>query len=296
MNKAEYILVSVIIPFYKNKEWLRSAIDSAVKQTYKQIEIIVINDGSPENIDDIIYNYQEKLIYFYQTNSGPASARNKGIKISKGDYIAFLDSDDLWKPNKVEMQLKGMIKNDFLWSHSSYELFSESKELIKTINLEYYDKNIFPLILTSCKIATPTIMIKREVLDSEFMMFDETQRFGQDSLLWIKISARYPIYYLSESLVKVRIRTDNAAKRADVQLRSRTQIWRNIKTHRTYFEIRKIPILIKIGFILSSLGFIILKPLFSQKSKRLLEFLSRILYFVPWVLFKISYFIKRKRI
>ena len=87
--------VSVVIPFYSGSVWLEEAILSALSQTYRPYEVIVVNDGSKENIDSIIEKYSKKVKFIFQENKGAAAARNKGMRESKGDIGAFLDSDDL---------------------------------------------------------------------------------------------------------------------------------------------------------------------------------------------------------
>ncbi|EGP5645247.1 glycosyltransferase family 2 protein, partial [Enterococcus faecium] len=108
------ILVSVIIPFYNQKFWLEQAVDSVLKQTHQFFEIIVVNDGSLESIEDID-NKDKRIRVIEKKNGGPASARNLGMKLSNGKYIAFLDSDDIWLPNKLEVQLNFMIDNNVSW-------------------------------------------------------------------------------------------------------------------------------------------------------------------------------------
>jgi len=105
--------VSVIIPFYSNISWLAEAIDSVLDQTFKDFEIIVVNDGSPE--DDIVFLeiYQNRIKYFKTENKGPAHARNFGIEVAQAEYLAFLDSDDLWMPTKLAKQIELM---DYYWS------------------------------------------------------------------------------------------------------------------------------------------------------------------------------------
>src|SRR3989338_5628145 len=112
-------LVSVIIPAYNVEKVIVDALDSVYAQTYRPIEVIVIDDGSTDRTPDIVTNYiasktnltsetnrtDIKLIYVYQKNSGPSKARNAGIKTSKGEYIAFLDADDLWMQDKLEKQI-----------------------------------------------------------------------------------------------------------------------------------------------------------------------------------------------
>ena len=90
--------VSVIIPFYNETGWLSEAIESVLRQTYPIHEIIVINDGSKEDVSALLNLYEGKIKYFYKENGGPSSARNLGINLATGDYLSFLDSDDVWLP------------------------------------------------------------------------------------------------------------------------------------------------------------------------------------------------------
>ena len=104
-------LVSIIIPTYNREKYLEEAILSIINQTYKNFEILVIDDGSKENYAERICNKYNNCTYLYKKNGGVSSARNFGIKKSKGDFIAFLDDDDVWKINKLEIQLNLLLKN-----------------------------------------------------------------------------------------------------------------------------------------------------------------------------------------
>lgn len=115
--------ISVIIPFYAHKKWLNEALESVINQTYKNIEIIVINDGSTENIDELQVKYKDKVIFITQENKSVSVARNRGIELATGDYVAFLDSDDLWYPDKLFKQIEFMKKYDYVWSHTDYIRF-----------------------------------------------------------------------------------------------------------------------------------------------------------------------------
>lgn len=158
-----HILVSVIIPFYSGKEWLNSALESVFNQTHKNIEVILINDGSRENIDDLLEKYPS-INYTKIENSGPAYARNLGINLSTGDYICFQDADDLWLDNKIEKQLDYLIINDAKWGITGYQFFDhKTNKHLKTKN-EYISGNVFQKFLFSCNIATPTVMIEAQVL------------------------------------------------------------------------------------------------------------------------------------
>ena len=95
-------LVSIIIPTYNSASFITEAIDSCLMQTYTKFEIIVINDGSTDNTDEVVLKYIDKITYIKQENAGAARARNLGIAEAKGDYIAFLDADDLWSEDKIQ--------------------------------------------------------------------------------------------------------------------------------------------------------------------------------------------------
>ncbi|NLY04319.1 MAG: glycosyltransferase family 2 protein [Campylobacter sp.] len=127
-------LVSIIMPSYDSEKFIAKSINSALSQTYSNLELIIVDDCSFDNSNDIIEQYAKqdsrvKLIKLDQ-NSGPAVARNKAIESANGDYIAFLDSDDLWDKDKIEKQLKFMQDNDLAFTYSSYRLIDEDdKEL-----------------------------------------------------------------------------------------------------------------------------------------------------------------------
>jgi glycosyltransferase involved in cell wall biosynthesis len=119
------IKISVIIPFYKGKKWLKEAIDSVLNQTYSNLEIIVINDGSIEDISDLEIRYKQKVCFIKVQNGGAGSARNIGINNSTGTYVAFLDSDDLWLKTKIEQAEYGIPSTD--------ELDAATRDLIEQI-------------------------------------------------------------------------------------------------------------------------------------------------------------------
>lgn len=106
--------VSVIIPVYNGEKYINQAIESVLQQTYTNYEIIVVDDGSTDNSKQILSPYFDKIKYIYQKNQGVATARNKGLEIATGNYIAFLDQDDYFLPNKLESQLQKIVKKPYL--------------------------------------------------------------------------------------------------------------------------------------------------------------------------------------
>ena len=114
---------SVIIPTYNRCEFVKNAIQSVLDQTYKDYEIIVIDDGSTDSTKDSLSSIIEQITYIYQDNRGVSSARNTGIKKSIGSYIAFLDSDDLWEPKKLELQYQFILANPDIKIHQTEDIW-----------------------------------------------------------------------------------------------------------------------------------------------------------------------------
>lgn len=275
--------ISVIIPFYSNREWLEEAIDSVEKQTYTNFEIILINDGSSENIDDL-FNAHNKIIYIEQENKGAAVARNVGIERATGDYVAFLDADDLWEPRKLENQLKKMIETQANWSHTDYVRFSEKNDTIDKMNLAYFNGNIYPRCLASNPIATPCVMIKRSILrDNKEYRFKEKMKFGEDLYFWLMLAQEHPILHVQESLTKVRIHGKNASLSAYSQIKSRSEMWESIKNTNIANELKKHDRIILRTYMVCGVAYSIIRKI---KPSGLQEIISKIAYIIPWIIFK----------
>ena len=129
-------LVSIIMPYYKKRHFLKDSIDSILKQTHQNFEILLIDDEASEESHNYlkeIRNYDARIYLIKnEYNIGAGESRNKGINISKGEFIAFCDCDDLWKDNKLEFQLNIMKKFDLNFSHTSYEIIDEKKKTFRT--------------------------------------------------------------------------------------------------------------------------------------------------------------------
>ena len=287
-------LVNIIVPFYHNSEWLKQAIDSILNQSYKNYEILVINDGSPEDISDFLKKYKDVISYYYKENGGPATARNYGIELATGKYIAFLDSDDLWHPKKLETQVAFMEKNNLIWSHTSYSTFHDKNPeiVLKDIDLSYFQGNVFPRIFATSPIATPCIMILSQYLkDNKHLRFNPKMRYGQDWYLWINLAFMEQLSLIPESLTKVRIRGSNAALRARVQIVARAQIWKSInQLPSTIFSYKKRNPILVIAYHLCLFFSRIITSLEKGvlgKTRTYIELISKILYLTPYLLYKL---------
>jgi len=268
------MLVSVIIPFFSGVNWLEEALSSVFNQTYKNYEVILINDGSTEDLDEILELYEKKIIYKKIKNSGPGTARNIGIELAKGKYLAFLDSDDLWLESKLEKQINYMVNNKIKWCHTSYETFSnESGKRISEIKLNKISGNLFHKFLLSCPIATPCVIVEKKILLKNNFQFSPEMRFGQDYFLWLNISSIEKIGVLNEILTRVRIRGGNTSRKAYNQIYAKSKINEYLNTKRGTHLSSKIPKYIRIIFRMSSIGIKLINKI-SYKN----ELLSKIIY------------------
>ena len=292
----ETITVSVIIPFFNNVRWLEEAVKSVFSQTYSDYEIIIINDGSPEEMSDFIRKYGNKITYKWQPNRGPGSARNHGIELASGKYIAFLDSDDLWQREKLKKQVKFMDETSAIWSHTNWVRFDENnpEKIIK-----YYtsgiEGNIFPLSLLSTNIATPSVMIRSEYLKQQpELRFSENMKFGQDYYLWILLSANSPLFLLPEILCNVRVRGGNTGLRARAHIQTRAQIWLNLKKNplRLFYR-KKWFVIIRGLYRLCLLEYNLILWLETRLNvtKILSELFSKVIFILPYISFRVLRFI-----
>jgi glycosyltransferase involved in cell wall biosynthesis len=211
--------VSVIIPTHNRADLLKEAIQSVLNQTYHNYEIIVIDDGSTDHTSETVKQFPTPISYRYQENSGVSAARNKGIQVAKGDYIAFLDSDDLFVTNKLEMQVAYLQKHqDVGLVYSSYTNVKENLNEIDTKFLTL-EGEIHEDILSNCPIATPTVMLRREVLE-DMAWFDETMAIAEDIDLWCRIARDWKIGVISEPLTRVRHHQSNTIRDPNLILES----------------------------------------------------------------------------
>ena len=204
--------ISVIIPTYNNASVVKEAIQSVLEQTLSDYEIIVVDDGSTDNTREVVRSFSDKRIrYVYQENRGRSSARNHAIGLAQGEYVAFLDSDDLFMPTKLEKQVACMEKNpNVLLSHTSYIRVNAGGEYIEEVESGTFSGKVYPEIIRGCPIATPTVMVQRNALGAN-MRFEESIRIGEDTILWTQLARKSIILGIDEPLAKVRIHGDNAA-------------------------------------------------------------------------------------
>ena len=197
-------LVSVIIPYYKKKEYIISSVNSVLNQTYKNLEIIIIYDDLNKEDLNLLKKIKKKdkriKIYINKKNLGAGRSRNKGIKLSKGIFVAFLDSDDLWKKNKLKKQIFFMKKNGINASHTSYTIINSNNKIIGSRNAKDMS---YKLLLKSCDIGLSTVVLKKEIITSKIKFANIKTK--EDYVLWLKITFNNnKIFALKDNLTKWR--------------------------------------------------------------------------------------------
>lgn len=206
-------MISVIIPTFNRGRKLLKAIESVIKQTYRDIEIIVVDDGSTDDTRMVINEISDSRIkYFYQSNQGACAARNFGILNARGEYIAFQDSDDEWRIDKLEKQLIALKKTnaDIIFCRMERHDINGSHYIPATPVSHYV--NYWELLENDSLVSTQLIMGKTECFRD--MMFDIRMPRLQDRELIIRLSKKYKIYYLSDICVDVYIGEDSISKNA----------------------------------------------------------------------------------
>lgn len=214
-------MVSVIITTFNRRDFLRQAVESVLMQGYKDKEIIVVDDGSQDASIEIVKDLPIK--YIYKENGGISSARNTGILNSKGTYIAFLDSDDLWLNGKLEVQMKEMLEADCQVSYTDEIWVRNGKRVNPGKRHRKYSGYIFERCLPLCIISPSSVVIRRDIF-SDVGLFDETLPVCEDYDMWLRITWKYPVLFINKPLILKRGgHADQLSKRYEAMDRFRIQ-------------------------------------------------------------------------
>jgi teichuronic acid biosynthesis glycosyltransferase TuaG len=182
------MLVSIIIPYYKKKDYIKKTINSILKQTYEKFEIIIINDEPGELSKNILSFLKKKdsriKIINNKKNIGAGKSRNKGINIAKGKYIAFIDSDDVWKKNKLLKQIEFMRRKNIEISHTSYEIIDDDLAIRGTRQAKVMN---YKKLIKSCDIGLSTVIIKKSLIKN--LRFPNLKT-KEDYVLWLEIAKK----------------------------------------------------------------------------------------------------------
>jgi glycosyltransferase involved in cell wall biosynthesis len=194
-------MITVIIPTYNRGDYVLEAVESVLRQEHLQPRVIVVDDGSHDGTHLRLQPYLSRISYVYQPNSGVSSARNAGIRLARGEWIAFLDSDDLWLPHKLVRQMEFLERNPALSICQTEEIWMRDGR--RWNPRKYHRKpsgHCFPSLLDRCMVSPSAVMLRRELLD-QVGGFDESLPACEDYDLWLRIGCRFPIGLVPEALV-----------------------------------------------------------------------------------------------
>ncbi len=200
-------LVSVIIPTYNRADLISKTVDSVLAQTFSDYEVIVVDDGSQDETQAVLAKYEKHVRVIIQQNQGAGEARNTGIRTAQGEYLAFLDSDDLWFPNKLAEQMELFARSpNTLWCYSDAYFFDGMSGnilfLYSRIASPY--QGFIPRQLLLCDfIASPTVVIHRAIFEE--VGFFRTAPNTEDWDMWLRIAAKFPIAHLPKPLAGYRV-------------------------------------------------------------------------------------------
>ncbi len=221
-------LVSIIMPTYNCAKFIKETIESVLNQTYENWELVIVDDCSNDNTEEIVESFNDKRIKYHklEKNSGAAVARTTAMKMAIGNYMAFLDSDDLWKKEKLEKQLEFMKKNNYNFTCTAYEQIDEEgnklNKVIKTKKKANYNR-----ILLDCPVGNSTVMYNVDNL-GKFEVPNIRKR--NDDALWLQILKREKfIYGMPDVLMEYRIRNNSISSNKLSLIKYHWQLYREIE-------------------------------------------------------------------
>ena len=239
MEKPFNPKVSIVIPIYNGEDYMEEAIESAVAQSYENLEIILVNDGSKDNTHNICEDYQKKypklIKYIKKENGGVSTALNAAIENMNGDYFSWLSHDDIYYPKKVETQVG--ILNDFLEQgkdikkiilYSNYGLINEQGKHITNVVFDSELLNKKPAYsLLRGSINGLTLFIPKEAFE-KIGTFDESKRTTQDYDLWMRFIKEYTFHHHEDILTKTRLHEKQTTNTSKVTVEEGNKLWLNI--------------------------------------------------------------------
>lgn len=271
--------VSVIIPTYNRGSLIARAINSVLSQTFKDFEIIVIDDGSTDNTQEVLESFEGEIRYVYQQNGGIAKARNRGIELAQGNYIAFLDSDDYWAPEKLALQVRVLDFNPKVGIvYSRMPIVNEAGHVLGMKPNGVSGRNFHELLRVWGDLPTSSVMTRKDCF-SKVGVFDPELPPMEDIDMWIRISYKYDLFEIEGKTIAYYWRHDHQVTQDHIKV-YRGLVKIHEKILKTFPEAPKELItkkLVSNQYILSRLYF--RKKMYHEAFAYLCQALRR----VPWI-------------
>ncbi len=194
--------VSVIITTYNRCQYIISAVESVLNQSWHDFELIVVDDGSSDKTSELLLPYAAKVEYIYQKNAGVSSARNTGIKKASGKWIAFLDSDDIWYKDKLKKQMDMVTKKNIDICFSAVDLNQRTSSPVLKYTNAVFDEPFNLILKKDLVLYVQAMLIKKELLD-RVGLFNEKLQVAEDTDLIYRLAFETPFGYISEPLVYI---------------------------------------------------------------------------------------------
>jgi glycosyltransferase involved in cell wall biosynthesis len=233
-------LVSIIIPVHNGELFLYETLCSALSQTYENTEIVLVDDGSTDSSREIALSFGDDVQIVGQEKSGSAIARNKGVEVARGDYIAFLDADDLWMRNKLAEQMNSLGSKCFSYTNAITFGDGVDREFVKSEVTKQYSGWIFEKLICGNFITTSSVLLERRLF-LDLGGFDPMRKCLMDWPLWLRVARDFEVDWVSEPLVKYRVHQNSISR----------QVWRTLRAHEEvlsaiFAENRSDPTLVKL--------------------------------------------------
>ncbi|MBA3924297.1 MAG: glycosyltransferase family 2 protein [Nostocaceae cyanobacterium] len=218
--------VSVIIPAYNAMTYLSATLESVIRQTFSDFEVLIINDGSTDQIEQWVAELSEERVHLIsQANQGVSAARNTGIAHAQGEYIAFIDADDLWEPTKLEKQVQSLEKNPTVGLVYTWTAFiDESAKPTGVFIISHAEGNVWEQIVVRDMISTGSSPMVRRDCFAKVGVFDPQISGGEDRELWSRIAACYPFAVIKEFLTLYRRHPNNTTKNCQKMVQQLRQV------------------------------------------------------------------------
>lgn len=211
--------VSVIIPAYNSAAYTVETVESVLAQTYRSFEVIVVDDGSTDHTREALAPYDGQVHYIYKQNGGACSARNEGIRHAKGEYIACLDCDDLWLPEKLEYSLPVLEREpDMGFVFSPCYTIDPAGEIIGEVHYTFDLEQAYLGLLMHNFVMAPTVVMRRSCLE-QVGLFDESIFIPADWDLWLRLSRQFRVGYVDRPLSKYRVASNFTLRHVEQSVR-----------------------------------------------------------------------------